>query len=270
MLVVVVIAPSTRPASVIAVVAATCVRFTSSGTATCGLPVEMTSATAVPTSTSAPAAGFCEITEPAGTVMLVALEIVPTRSPASVIVEVAAACVWLTTSGTATCGLPVEMTSATAVPTSTSAPAAGFCEITEPAATVMLVAFEIAPSTRPASVIVEVAAACVWLTTSGTATCGLPVEMTSATDVPTSTSAPAAGFCEITEPAGTVMLVAVVIAPSTRPASAIALEAAACVWLTTSGTATCGLPVEITSSTELRAGKWARAPGLCGVPDTRA
>jgi hypothetical protein len=46
------------------------------------------------------------------------------------------------------------------VPTSTSAPAAGVCEITDPAGTVMLVVFEIAPSTRPASVIAVVAAAC--------------------------------------------------------------------------------------------------------------
>src|SRR5687768_14490214 len=133
------------------------------------------------------------------------------------------------TSGTATCGLPVETTSATAVATSTSAPAAGVCEITDPAGTVRLVVVVIAPSTRPASVIAVVAAACVRFTTSGTATCGLPVETTNATAAPTSTSAPAAGVCEITEPAGTVMLVAVEMPPSTRPASVIAVVAAACV-----------------------------------------
>src|SRR5688572_23987642 len=149
----------------------------------------MTSATAVPTSTSAPAAGFCAITDPAGTVRLVAVVIAPSTRPASVIAVVAAACVRFTTSGTATCGLPVETTNATAPPTSTSTPAAGFCEITDPAGTVRLVAVVIAPSIRAASVIAVVAAACVRFTTSGTATCGLPVETTSATALPTSTSA---------------------------------------------------------------------------------
>ena len=51
-----------------------------------------------------------------------------------------------------------------------------------------------------------VAAACVWSTTFGTATCGRPVETTSATALPTSTCVPAAGFWLMTDPAGTVAL----------------------------------------------------------------
>src|SRR5688572_13703309 len=262
-----VIAPSIRSATVIAAVAAVCVRFVTSGTATCGLPVERTSATALPTSTSAPAIGFCEITEPAGTVRLVALVIAPTTRSAPVIAAAAAVCVRLVTSGTATCGLPVEMTSATALPTSTSAPAIGFCEITEPAGTVRLVALVIAPTTRSAPVIAAAAAVCVRLVTSGTATCGLPVETTSATALPTSTSAPATGFCEITEPAGTVRLVALVIAPSTRSAPVIAVVAAVWVRLVTSGTATCGLPVETTSATALPTSTSAAAAGFCEITE---
>ena len=210
----VVIAPSTGPPPVIAAVAAACVRLITSGTATCGMPDEMTSATALPTATSAPAAGFWLMTDPAGTVMLDAVVIAPTVRPAPVIAAVAAACVRLTTSGTATCGRPVEMTSATALPMATSAPAAGFWLMTDPAGTVMLDAVVIAPTVRPAPVIAAVAAACVRLTTFGTATCGWPVEMTSATALPVSTWVPAGGFWLMTDPAGTVVLDAVVIVPT--------------------------------------------------------
>ena len=56
------------------------------------------------------------MTDPLGTVMLDAEEIAPTVRPAAVIALVAAACGWLTTLGTATCGSPEEMTSATALP----------------------------------------------------------------------------------------------------------------------------------------------------------
>src|SRR4051794_38539835 len=83
-----------------------------------------------------------------------------------------------------------------------------------------------------------VAAACVVLTTFGTTTTGGPDETTSATVLPLATCAPAAGFWLMTAPAATVVLVAVVTAPSVRPAPAIALDAAACVSPTTFGTAT--------------------------------
>ena len=73
-------------------------------------------------------------------------------------------------------------------------PAAGFWLITDPAGTVVLDAVVTAPSVRPALVIAVVAAACVWPTTFGVATCGSPVETTSATALPVATCVPAAGF----------------------------------------------------------------------------
>src|SRR5438874_790763 len=103
----------------------------------------------------------------------------------------------------------------------------------------MLEAVVTAPTVRPAVVMALEAAACVRLTTSGTATCGRPEETVNATALLTRTSAPATGDWLITDPAGTVMLDAVVTAPTVRPAVVMALEAAACVRLTTFGTATC-------------------------------
>jgi hypothetical protein len=66
----VVTVPSTKPASVTAVVAAACICPTTFGTATCGGPVEMTRFTTEPTVTFVPAAGFELTTMPAGTVEL--------------------------------------------------------------------------------------------------------------------------------------------------------------------------------------------------------
>ena len=62
---------------------------------------------------------------------------------------------------------------------------------------------------------------------------------------------PAAGVWLITDPAGTVVLDAVVTVPTVRPAPVIAVVAAACVRPTTLGTATCGRPDETTSATAL-------------------
>src|SRR3954454_21910846 len=121
-----VIAPMTRAASAIEIVAAACVRPTTFGTATCGGPDETTSATALPTFTCVAAVGFWLITDPDGTVVLDAVVTVPTVRPAVVIADVAATCVWPTTSGTATCGAPDETTSATALPTFTCVAAVGF------------------------------------------------------------------------------------------------------------------------------------------------
>src|SRR5919204_3458988 len=109
----VVTVPTTRPALVIAVVAAGCVRPTTFGTATCGGPDETTSDTALPTATCVAAAGDWLITDPAGTVVLEDVVTVPTTSPALAIAVVAAVCVRPTTSGTPTCGGPDDTTSAT-------------------------------------------------------------------------------------------------------------------------------------------------------------
>src|SRR3954471_23323526 len=155
--------------------------------------------------------------------------IAPTVKPALVSALEAIACGLLVTSGTATCGSPEEITSATALPTTTSAPAAGFWLITEPAATVMLDDVLIAPTVKPALVSALDALAWGWFVTSGTATCGRPEEITSATALPTTTSAPAAGLWLITEPAATVMLDDVLIAPTVRPMLVSALDALA--WL---------------------------------------
>ena len=53
------------------------------------------------------------------------------------------------------------------------------------------------------------------------------------------------------EPTGTVVLEAVVIAPTVKPAVVIAVVAAACVSATTSGTATSGGPDDTTRATAL-------------------
>src|SRR3954470_394658 len=75
--------------------------------------------------------------------------------------------------------------------------------------------------------------------------------MTSATELPTRTSLPAAGVCVMTRPAAIVALVAVLIAPTVRPALVIVLVALACAVLITEGTSTCGGPLETTIATEL-------------------
>ena len=54
----VVTVPTVRPAPVIAVVAAVCVRPTTFGTATCGGPDETTRLTALPVTTCVPPVGF--------------------------------------------------------------------------------------------------------------------------------------------------------------------------------------------------------------------
>src|SRR5919201_582672 len=123
--------------------------------------------------------------------------------------------------------------------------------MTDPAGTVVLDAVVTAPTTRFAPVIAVVAAACVRPTTFGTVTCGRPDEMTSATALLIATDVPLTGDWLITDPAGTVVLVAVVTAPTTRFAPVIAVVAAACVRPTTFGTVTCGRPDETTSATAL-------------------
>ena len=99
--------------------------------------------------------------------------------------------------------------------------------------------------------IAAVAAACVVLTTFGTALSAGPDETTSETAVPPATCAPAAGFWLMTEPAGTVALDAVVTVPTVRPTPVIALVAAACGELTTFGTVIEAEPLERTSATAL-------------------
>src|SRR3954466_7858662 len=114
--------------------------------------------------------------------------------------------------------------------------------MTEPAVTVVLDAVVTAPTVSSAFVIAVVAAAWVRPTTFGVATCGGPDETESATALPMTTCGPAAGVLLITQPAGTVVLDAVVTAPTVSSAFVIAVVAAAWVRPTTLGVATCGGP----------------------------
>src|SRR4029079_2509532 len=169
------------------------------------------------------------MTDPAGTVMLEAVVTTPTTICAPVIAVVAALCVRPTTSGALTCGRPLDTVSAIALPTTTSLPAAGAWLITDPAGTVMLDAVVTVPTTSCAAVIAVVAALSVRPTTSGALTCGRPLDTVSAIALPTTTSLPATGAWLITDPAGTVMLEAVVTVPNTSCAAVIAVVAALCV-----------------------------------------
>src|SRR3954463_4544985 len=74
----------------------------------------------------------------------------------------------------------------------------------------------IAPTVRPMLVRALVAFACGWFVTSGTATCGKPEEITSATALPTTTSVATAGIRLKTKPAGKGLLDARLIDPRTR------------------------------------------------------
>src|SRR6185503_6362963 len=77
-------------------------------------------------------------------------------------------------------------------------------------------------------------------TTLGVVTWGGPDETTTDTALPVATCVPAAGFWLITEPAGTVVLDAVITVPTVRPADVRLVAAAACVWPTMLGTVTGG------------------------------
>src|ERR1043165_7782306 len=121
------------------------------------------------------------MTDPAGTVVVVAVVTVPTIRPAFVMAVVAAVCVRPTTLGTATCGRPEETTSETALQTLTCVPLTGDWLMTGRAGTEVLVAVVTVPTTSPAFVIALDAAVCVRPTTLGTATCGRPDETTSET-----------------------------------------------------------------------------------------
>ena len=95
--------PSTRPAPVIAVVAAACVSPTTFGT---WAPLLTVKFTVVPASTGVAAAGLSLMTLPAGTVELLTVVTVPSTRPAPVIAVVAAAWVIPSTFGTATVAGP--------------------------------------------------------------------------------------------------------------------------------------------------------------------
>jgi hypothetical protein len=144
---------------------------------------------------------------------------------------------------------PSETTIATAEPAATLEPAVGLWLITDPAATVALLAVVTVPFVNPAAVIAACAAACVWLATFGTVTSTGPSETTMETELFGATLVPPAGFWLMTDPAGTVELFADDTAPFVKPAPVIADCAAACVRLTTFGTVTSAGPSDTTSDT---------------------
>jgi len=160
--------PRTKPAPVIAVVAAACVSPTTFGTDTCAGPLETIRFTAEPVLTDVPATGLSLITLPEATVLLDCGVTVPRTKLAPVIAVVAAACVSPTTFGTDTCPGPLETTRFTAEPVLTDVPATGLSLITLPEATVLLGCGVTVPRTKPAPVIAVVASACVSPTTLGT------------------------------------------------------------------------------------------------------
>src|SRR5258706_436878 len=133
------------------------------------------------------------MTDPVGIVMLDAVVTAPTARFVFVIAVVAAACVMLTTLGTARSGGPDETMRATALPMATCVPAVGLWLMTDPAGIVVLDALLIAPTNRLAFVIAVMAPVCVMLTTSGTATSGGPDETTRAMALPMVTCIPAVG-----------------------------------------------------------------------------
>src|SRR5437764_919309 len=172
------------------------------------------------------------MTLPAATVLLDCIVTAPTVRPAPVMALAAAACVWPTTFGTAICAGPLETTRLTGEPLATFVPAGGLSLMTLPEATVLLDCIVTAPTVRPAPVMALVAAACVWPTTFGTAICAGPLETTRLTGEPLATFVPAGGLSLMTLPAATVLLDCIVNAPTVRPAPAMALAGAACVWPT--------------------------------------
>src|SRR3954470_7861029 len=117
---------------------------------------------------------------------------------------------------------------------------------------VVLVALLRAPTVNPAPAIEEVAAAWVNPTTFGTTTCAGPEDTTSAIALPAAACVPALGVCARTDPAGMLLLDAVVTGPTVRPAAAIADVAADCVSPTTLGTVRCVVGVAGTISIAAR------------------
>ncbi len=246
----VVTVPTTKPAVVIAVLAALCVSPTTFGTLTFAGPLDTTRFTDEPVFTLVPAVGFSLMTLPDATVLLACVVTVPTTKPAVVIAVLAALCVSPTTFGTLTCAGPLDTTRFTDEPVFTLVPAVGFSLMTLPEATVLLACVVTVPTTKPAVVMAVLAALCVSPTTLGTLTCAGPLETTRSTDEPVFTLVPAVGFSLITFPEATVPLACVVIVPTTRPAVVMAVLAALCVSPTTLGTLTFAGPLETTRFTD--------------------
>jgi len=162
---------------------------------------------------------------------------VPTLRPADVIELWAVDCVMPTTFGTVFIAAgPRETVKLTAVPIATDVPDAGFWLIILPADTVVLLAWLMVPTLRPADVIELWAVDCVMPTTFGTVFISGPAEMTRLTEVPGDTDAPPAGYWLLMFPAGTVGLYEEPAKTVTRPTAVNVLFALFWVMPTTLGT----------------------------------
>ena len=84
-----------------------------------------------------PAAGFCDMTLPAGTVAENPFEMLPSCKPAALMAAMAAEIVSPVTAGVRSyCGVRLDMTRVKKEPGVTTVPAGGFCETTSPGAMV--------------------------------------------------------------------------------------------------------------------------------------
>jgi hypothetical protein len=223
-----------------------------------GGPDDTVTATALPYSADALAAGFWLMMVPAATVGLLAVVCAPSVSPTADKAVVAAAVVCPVTTGTLTLGSPDDTTSATDEPCTADAPAAGVWLITLPLATVVLVTCVGAGTVNLSAVSALVAATWVWPTTDGTVTITGPSETTKSTAEPCGTEVAAAGFWLITLPVATVALLTLLTWPAVSPAVVRALVAAVDVRPVMAGTATRTEPEESTRLTAV--------PGLTAAP----
>src|SRR5205823_10348727 len=131
--------------------------------------------------------------------------------------------------------VPVDTTSATAVPSGTFLAATGSWLMTVPAGKTALFAVVIAPTTRPAPVIDAVATACVSPMTLGTTATGATAT-SRFTRPPITRLVPPAGNWPRTVPTGTVVVSIPVVAPTCRPTAVIAAAAAVSINPITFGT----------------------------------
>ena len=125
--------------------------------------------TVEPLFTVCPAGGDWPMTSPAGAGSACGVT-VPTFKPASVIAVLAASSVIPTRLGTSTCFGALPTVIVTVLPFSRSVPGSGLCLMTSPTSAWLIVTWNSAVTSKPASLSVRVAASCVNPRTSGTLT----------------------------------------------------------------------------------------------------
>src|SRR5436309_2230171 len=129
---------------------------TTSGTVTCWGPDDTTTSTVDPLFTVCPAGGDWPMTSPAGAGSACGVT-VPTFKPASVIAVLAASSVIPTRLGTSTCFGALPTVIVTVLPFSRSVPGSGLCLMTSPTSAWLVVTWNSAVTSKPASLSVRVA-----------------------------------------------------------------------------------------------------------------